>query len=123
MLLGVRHHPLDLRLVQVGALADGDPLLGPGVLVPGGNVEYAVGVDVEGDLDLRHPSWRGPDVLQPEAPKHPVVGGALPLTLQDHDVHRALVVLRRRERLGPAGRDGGVALDDLGHEPAEGLDT
>ncbi len=32
--LSVGDHPLDLGLVQVGAFADGDPLLGSGVLVP-----------------------------------------------------------------------------------------
>src|SRR5690348_12025299 len=35
VLLGVSDHPLDLGLVQVGGLGDGNPLLGPGVLVPG----------------------------------------------------------------------------------------
>src|SRR5712671_3915095 len=54
VLLGVGDHPRHLGLVQVGALADGDPLLGPGVLVPGRDVQDPVRVDVEGDLDLRH---------------------------------------------------------------------
>ena len=53
VLLGVAHHALDLALVQVGALADRDLLLGPGVLVARRHVENAVGVDVERHLDLR----------------------------------------------------------------------
>src|SRR5215469_18630894 len=37
--LCVRDHALDLGLVQVGALADRDPLLGAGILVPGRYVQ------------------------------------------------------------------------------------
>ena len=82
-------------------------------------LQDAVGVDVEGDLDLRHAARRRPDVLQPESAEHAIVGGQLPLALQHHDVHRRLVVLRGGEHLAAAGRDGRVALDDLGHHPAE----
>src|SRR5579875_3710450 len=79
VLFGVGHHPLDLGLVQVGALADRDPLLGPGVPIAGRDVEDAVRVDVEADLDLRRPAGSGPDVLEPEPAQHPVVGGTFPL--------------------------------------------
>src|ERR1700760_1746062 len=123
VLFGVGHHPLDLALVQIGGLADRDPLLGPGVPVAGRDVEDAVRVDVEGDLDLRPPTRSRPDVLEPEPAQHPVVGGAFPLPLQDHHVNRRLVVLGGAEHLGAPGRDRGVALDDLGHHPAHGLDA
>ena len=123
VLLGLGDHPLDLGLVQVGALADGDPLLGTGVFVAGGDVQDPVGVDVEGDLDLRLAARGGPDVLQPEPAQHPVVGGALPFALQDHHIDRGLVVLGGAEGLGAAGGDRGVTLDDLGHDAAEGLDA
>ena len=116
--LGVRDHAVDLLLAQGRGLADGDLLLGTGVLVLGGDVQDAVGVDVEGDLDLGLPSRRGPDVLQPEPRERPVVAGALPLALEDHHVHRLLVVLGGAEDLGATRRDRGVALDDLGHHPA-----
>src|ERR1700761_1448843 len=88
VLFGVGHHPLDLGLVQIGGLTDRDPLLGPGVLVTGRDVEDAVGVDVEGDLDLRCPARSRPDVLEPEPGQHPVVGGTFPLALQDDDIDR-----------------------------------
>src|SRR6202044_662766 len=39
VLLGIPDHPLDFRLVKVGALTDRDPLLGAGVLVRGGDVQ------------------------------------------------------------------------------------
>src|SRR5271165_1777892 len=123
VLLGVRDHLVYLGLVQVGALADGDALLRLGVLVPGGNVQDAVRVDVVGDLDLRLAAGGGPDVLQPEPAEHAVVGRPLTLALEHHDVDGALVVLGRAEHLGAAGRNRGVALDDLGHDPAERLDA
>ncbi len=37
--------------------------------------------------------------------------------------HRRLVVVGRREDLAALGRDGGVALDELGHQAALGLDA
>lgn len=52
-----------------------------------------------------------------------VVRRDLALTLVDLDLHGRLVVLGRREDLGPLGRDRGVALDELGHDAALGLDT
>src|SRR5436853_7255759 len=44
--------------VQVAAAADGDALLFTGTLVLGGDVQDAIGIDVEGHLDLRHARWR-----------------------------------------------------------------
>src|SRR5215470_1394380 len=116
--LGVCDHPVDFGLVQVGALADRDPLLGAGVLVLRRDVQYPVRVDVEGDVDLRNLPGGGPNVLEPEPAQDPVVGGALPLALQHHHVDRGLVVLGGTERLGAPGGNRGVALDDLGHDPA-----
>ena len=105
-------------LSRLEVSADGDALLGAGVLVPGRHVQDAVGVDLERHLDLGLTPGRGPYALEPEAAEHPIVGGPLPLTLEDHDVHRGLVVLRGAEHLDRAGRDGRVALDDLGHHAA-----
>ena len=95
MRLGVLDHPVDLLLAEVGGLADGDLLLGTGVLVARRDVQDAVGVDVEGDLDLGHTARRGTDVLQPEPGQHAVVGGPLPLALEHDDVDGGLVVLAR----------------------------
>ena len=52
-----------------------------------------------------------------------VVGRHLALTLKHVDVHRRLAVGGRGEDLALAGRDGRVRLDQLGHDPAQGLDT
>ena len=83
----------------------------------------AVGVDVEGDLDLGHAPRGRRDAVQVEAPQGPVIRGHLPLALEHVDGHRGLVVRRGGEDLALRGGDGGVALDDLGHDPAQGLDA
>src|SRR5258706_248644 len=123
MPLGIGDHPLDLGLIQGGGLGDRDPLLGPGVLVPGRYVEYPVGVDVEGDLNLRYPPRRRPDVLEPEPAENAVVSGPLPLALQDDDVHGGLVVFGGGEHLGAAGRGRGGSRDHPGYHPAQRLRT
>src|SRR5258708_5509578 len=110
MPLGIIDHPLDLGLIQGGGLGDRDSLLGAGVLVPGRYIEYPVGVDVEGDLDLRYPPRRRPDVLQPEPAENAVVSGPLPLALQDDDVHGGLVVLGGSSQPRPAGPGPGCPL-------------
>jgi hypothetical protein len=52
-----------------------------------------------------------------------VVPGELALALQDVDIDRRLAVGRRREDLLLAGRDGCVAVDQLGHHAAQRLDA
>ena len=121
--LGVAHHPLDLVVGQAGAGADLDLLLLAGAEVLGGHVEDAVGVDVERDLDLRHAARRRRDAGQLELAERLVVARHLALALQDVDLHARLVVLGGREHLGLAGRDRRVALDQLGHDAALGLDA
>ena len=49
--------------------------------------------------------------------------GHLPLALEHVDGHRSLVVGGRGEDLALPGGDGGVALDELGQDAAQGLDA
>jgi hypothetical protein len=80
-------------------------------------VDDAVGVDVEGDLDLRD-ATRGR--AMPESSKVPsglfccAISRSPWKTWISTD---GLVVLGGGEDLGPLGRDGGVALDELGEQP------
>ncbi len=83
----------------------------------------AVGVDVEGDLDLRDTTRRRRQTGQLEHPELLVVRRDLALALVDLDLHGRLVVLGGGEDLGPLGRDRRVPLDELGHDAALGLDT
>src|SRR2546429_2319211 len=101
-------HPVDLVLVQGRGSRDRDGLLAASALVLRLDVEDAVGVEVEGDLDLGHAPRRGRDSVQVEAAKGPVVARHLPLALQDVDLDGRLVVRRGREDLGARGRDGRV---------------
>ena len=81
-------------------------------------MDDAVGVDVERDLDLRHAARGRGDTGQVEGSQRLIVAGELALALEHLDRHRRLVVRRGREGLAPLGRDGRVALDELGHDPA-----
>ena len=121
--LGVLHHPLDLVVGEPGAGLDLDLLLLAGAEVLGRHVDDAVGVDVEADLDLRDAARRRRDAGELELAQRLVVGRHLALALQDVDLHARLVVLGGREDLGLAGRDGRVALDQLRHHAALGLDA
>jgi hypothetical protein len=121
--LGVGDHRLDLGVAQAAAGLDLDLLLLARAQVLRGHGEDAVGVDVEADLDLRHAARGGRDARELELAERLVVRRHLALALQDVDLHARLVVLRRGEHLGLAGRDGGVALDELRHHAALGLDA
>ncbi|EJZ09434.1 NAD-specific glutamate dehydrogenase [Mycolicibacterium vaccae ATCC 25954] len=121
--LGVLDHPVDLLLGQAGAFLDLDRVLLAGALVLGGHVHDAVGVDVEGDLDLRDTARGRRDAGQLEGTEQLVVRGDLTLALEHLDLHRRLVVVGRGEGLRALGRDRGVAFDELGHHAALGLDT
>ena len=123
ILLGLLDHALDVGLREAAGRLDGDPLLLVGALVAGRDVDDAVGVDVEGDIDLRQAARRRGDVLEVELAQHLVVRRHLALALVDPDRHRRLVVFRRREHLRLLGRDGGVAVDQPGEDAAQGLDA
>ena len=87
------------------------------------DVDDAVGVDVEGDLDLRHAARRRRNSDQVELAEHLVVRGHLALALEDADGHRILIVLGGREDLALLGRDGRVAVDHPGEHAAQSLDA
>merc|ERR1719231_1931142 len=61
-------------------------------LLDGLDVEDAVGVDVEGDLDLRLAARHGRDALEVELAEQVVVLGHLALALEDLDADAGLVV-------------------------------
>ncbi|EIM04174.1 putative NAD-specific glutamate dehydrogenase [Rhodanobacter denitrificans] len=121
--LGVGDHPLDLFLGQARTGLDLDLLFLAGLLVLGRHMQDAVGVDVEGDLDLRHAARRRLDALQVELAQRLVRAGALALALQHVHGHRCLVVVGGGEGLRGLGRHRGVLLDQLGHHAAHRLDA
>ena len=123
MRFGLDPHLLGLFLGQAARCGNGDLLLLVRGLVLRGHVQDAVGVDVKGDLDLRHPalSWRNP--VQLELAQRTVVRGELALALHDVNLHARLVVRGGRVRLHLARRNRRVARDLHGHHPAQRLHT
>merc|ERR1711931_467975 len=123
-LLGVVDHPLDLFLGETSlVVGDGDLVLLAGGFVAGRYVQDTVGVDVKGDLNLRNTSWCGWDAGKVELSKEMVVLGHGSLTLVDLDGDGGLVVAVGGEGLGLLGWDGGVPLDQAGHDSSSGLNT
>ena len=94
-----------------------------GTQILGGDVDDAVGVDVEGHLDLRHATAGRSDAVQMEAAQALVGGGHLTLALQDVDLHGGLVISGGREDLALLHGDGGIALNEAGADAAHGLDA
>ncbi|OAY83273.1 NAD-specific glutamate dehydrogenase [Ananas comosus] len=124
VLLRLLDHPLDLLFAEPPlVVGDGDLVLVARGLVLGGDVEDAVGVDVEADVDLRHaPGGRG-DAGELELAEEVVVLGPGPLALVDLDEDAGLVVGVGGEDLLLLGGDGGVPGDEDGHDAAGGLEA
>ena len=98
-------------------------LLLAGAQILCGNVNDAVGVDVEGYLDLWDASRSRSDAVQTEHTQGLVVLCHFTLALQDMDLNRGLVVGSGGENLGFLGRDGGVSFDNLGRNAAQCFQT
>ena len=121
--LGVAHHLVDLVVGEPARRLDDDGLFLAGGLVLGGNVENAVGVDVEAHLDLRHAARRRWNVGEVEAAEGLVLRCLLALALQHVNGHRGLVVVGGGIHLLLLRRDGGVLLDQRVHDATERLDA
>ena len=124
VLLCLGDHALDLVLGETSLIVgDGDLLLLAGGLLDGGDVEDAVGVNVEGDIDLGLATGHGGDTVEIELSEDVVVPGHGALSLEDLDEDAGLVVGVGGEGLGLLGGDGGVALDEGGHDTSRGLEA
>merc|ERR1719506_1002879 len=123
-LLRFPDHLLDLLLRQATLVVrDGNLLRSASALVLGADVEDAVRVDLEGNLNLRLPSRGRRDAGHVELAELVVVLRHWALAYEDLDGHGRLVVLVRGEDLALLRRDHGVTCDELGHDAADGLDT
>ena len=86
------------------------------------HVHDAVGVDVEGYLNLRHAAHCRRNAVQTELAEGLVVLRKLSLTLQYVDIHRRLVIGVGGEHLAVLGRDGRISLNQSGRNAACRLD-
>src|ERR1019366_4481024 len=120
---GIPGHLFHLVLGEAARARDGDFLLVVGAAILGGHIEDAIGIDIEGDFDLRHAAGGRRDIAELEDAEQAVVVGHGALTLVDLDLYRRLVFAGCGEDLALAGRDGRVALDQLGEDAAHGFDA
>ena len=117
------HSLVDLVLRQIGGCSDGNLLLLAGAEVLCGYVYDAVCVDIEGNFDLRNTARSRSDAVEGEAAEGLVACSHLALALQNVNLYGRLVISCGREDLALLGRDGGVAVDQLGAYAAEGLNA
>ncbi len=123
MVHGGLEHGLDLGIGEsIGGLHL-DATLHPAALFPRRDAQHAVSVHLVGDADARRASHHGRDPAQFEARQGAAVAHQLALALHHVQGHGALAVLEGGEFLGARHRDGGVARDDLLHQPTHGLDA
>jgi NAD-specific glutamate dehydrogenase len=104
-------------------VGDGDGLGLASSLVGGGHLHDTVGVDLEGDLNLRDTTRSRRDGRELEFAEEVVILGERPFTLVDLDEDGGLVVGGGREDLALASGDDSVTGDELGHDTTGGLDT
>ena len=124
VLLGLSQHALNVLLGETAlVVGDGDLVGLTSALLGGTDVHDTVGVDVEGDLDLRDTTGRRGNASKLELTEQVVVLGTSTLTLVDLDQDTRLVVRVGGEGLGLLGGDGGVTLDERSHDTTSGLDT
>ena len=124
VLLGLGKHALNVLLGETALVVGDDNLVGlSSALLDGRDVNDTVGINVEGDLDLRDTTRGRGNAGELELAEQVVVLGALTLTLEDLDQDTRLVVREGGEDLGLLGGDGGVAGNELGHHTTSSLDT
>ncbi|CAA7409401.1 unnamed protein product [Spirodela intermedia] len=122
VLLRLLYHLLDLVLAQPPLIVDdGDPVLHPRGLVLRRHVQNPVGVDVEADVDLGHPSRRRRDSGELELAQKIVVLGSSPLSFIYLDQNSRLVIRVGGEDLLLFCGNGGVAGDQHCHDSTGGL--
>lgn len=92
-------------------------------LVPRGNMNNSIGVNVECDFDLWNSPWRGRDTNESELTQEFVVICHFTLTLVYLDFHLSLSVGRCGEHLTLLCRNGCVTSDQSCEDTAQGFDT
>src|SRR5690606_15439310 len=97
------------------------PLLFLGGQILGRDMNYAIGIDIECDLDLRYAPGSRRNADQSEPAQRDIVLGHGPLSLEDIDLHAGLVIGSGGEYLALSGGNGGVPLDQLGGYRSQGL--
>src|SRR5690625_4344292 len=82
-----------------------------------------VGVNIEGDLNLRHTTWRRGNTGQLEVAQWLVICGKFTFTLENLNINCRLVVVCSSEGLGAFGWNSRVTLNELSHHATLGFNT
>ena len=101
----------------------GDRLLLSGRLVFGRYFDDAVGIDVEGYLNLRCAARRRCNTGQFKSPQGFIVGRHFPFTLQHMYRHCRLIVGGSGEYFAFFSRDGGIFINQFGHYTTYGFNS
>ena len=124
VLLCLRHHALNFLFGQPPLVVRDRDLVGLAArLVRGVHVQHAVCVQIKHDLNLRHAPRRRRNAVQLELTQNVVVLCELALAFKHLDQHPRLVVRVRGKGLALLARNGGVALNELGHHAASRLNA
>ena len=97
-------------------------LLLAGTQILSGYIYDTVGIDIEGNLDLRDSSRSWSNTVQTELSEGLIIFGKLTLTLYYVDIYSGLVISCGREDLALFGRNGSISLDQSGSDTTHGLD-
>ncbi|BBG29039.1 hypothetical protein ZBT109_0241 [Zymobacter palmae] len=119
----VTYHLVDLFVGQTARRFDDDGLFFAGRFVFRRHAQDTVGVEVEGNFDLRYTARCRRNVGQVETTERLVLGRLFTLTLQHVNGHGRLVIFCGREDLRFLGRDRRVLLDDRRHDTTHRFDT
>src|SRR5713101_448955 len=123
MHLCIAYHAVYLVFGQAAGGGNGDLLLAPCSFITGGDIENAIGINVEGYLNLRNTARCRRNSLEPEVTQALVVAGQFTLTLQRMDLNSRLAIFSRAKDLALARWNGRVALNQSGHYATQRLNT
>ena len=87
------------------------------------NADKAVGVDIEGDFNLRNAARCGGNADKIEIAKQLIIRRHFALALEYPDCHRALIVVRCRINLALLGRDRRIAINHPREHAAKRFDA
>jgi len=92
-------------------------------LIDSGDVQYTIGIDIEGDFNLRNTSGCGWDTVQVEFTQQVVILGHGSFTFEDLDQDTGLVISVGGEGLLLLGGDSGVSGDKDSHDTTGSFNT
>ena len=122
--LSFLNHAVNLLLRETTlVVSDGDAVRLSGGLVRGRDVQDTVGINVEGNFNLRHTTRSRWNAREFELAEQVVVLGAGTLSFVHLNKHTRLVVRVSGEDFRLFGGNGGVTLNESGHDTSGSLNT